>query len=260
MLGLLALPLGLIVLLVTIQKLRPAYRVYRGFTEDIAAVNRTMTRAPVDIEGVVRPAEERLIAPFTRTECIAYEYKVKRYNSSGRSHPWQTVDSGRNAVPFWIGDQTGEVLVDPAGATALLKTNRTFDVQAGEPEPEPIEQFVQANPELISTNQSYDLGVTEIPAAYDRRYIERRLHSGDEAFVRGQTDYDVEVNDTIGVARSLVGDGETTEFLIAADDRGTAVRKLLSADRFWLLLGGTVSIVLFAIGGWTALATLPAAG
>lgn len=235
MFGLLVLAAGVVLLGFSAARLRPAYHVYRGETQDIVEVERM--DGPVELEGTATTVDRTLSAPITGTECLAYEYEVQEYKSSGKSSSWRTVDQGSAAVPFRLEDRTASVVVDAVGAEPVLSTDWRTKVQGGEPEPEPVAEFLAAHADLDSQNRSVDIGITELATGNDRRYYERRLHPDEDAYVLGQTTYDVDARETMRDVSAVVQDGpETPAFVVADEGQEDTAWQLVTDESGWLLL------------------------
>lgn len=104
----------------------PLYRLFTRGTETTAADVRS---GNVIVSGTVVPCEQTLEAPFTGEETVCYRYAVQeRHNSRLFSDDgsWHTVAVGERAVPFYVADETGRVLVDPENASLTLNEVTAF--------------------------------------------------------------------------------------------------------------------------------------
>lgn len=64
-----------------------------------------------------------LVAPMTQGACVWYRLRKYRRDSNNR---WtQTSESSSGHVPFVLDDGSGQVVVDPAGATVKVRTEQT---------------------------------------------------------------------------------------------------------------------------------------
>lgn len=99
----------------------------------------------VEVEGVARGMREALEAEFSKKRVLAHDWRKERKKRGGTD---TTLDSGREAVPFYLEDETGRVAVDAADA----------DLRLGEETVEDDEVF---------------------------RQVEGRIEPGDEVRVRG---------------------------------------------------------------------------
>ncbi|SFB69441.1 E3 Ubiquitin ligase [Halobiforma haloterrestris] len=217
-------------------KLRPAYHVYRGDTDDVVAIERA--EGPVELEGTADRIDATATAPLTGSECLVYEYEVEEYQSSGKNSSWNTVDRGGGGVPFRLEDETASVRVDPAGADLALASEDTIRVDGGEPEPEPIREFLATESDLESENTSLDLKIVEIATGNDRKYHERRLESGEEAYVFGQSRYDVDARERMRDVSAVIEDGPGAPAFVVADaSQEVAARRLAKPGLMWIALG-----------------------
>lgn len=228
-------------------QLRPAYHVYRGETQDIIEVERK--EGPVEIEGTAETAAGTLEAPISGQECLAYEYEVEEYQSSGKNSSWNTVDEGEAATPFRLEDQTASALVDATGAAISLETDDKTRVDGGEEEPPAIREFLDKNADLDSQAGGIDVGPLTLGTGNDRRYREARLHPGDEAYVLGQTDYDVDARESMRDISAVVRDGEEAPaFVVAQGDQNRAARRLFF-DQIWTIVLGLALLIFGLVTG-----------
>lgn len=56
------------------------------------------------------------LAPLTRRPCVWWMFKIERFESSGKSSHWRTINSGTSTVPFLLRDEDHWCVVNPAGA------------------------------------------------------------------------------------------------------------------------------------------------
>jgi hypothetical protein len=236
---------GLVALAIAGAKLRPAYHVYRGETDDVIAVERA--DGPVEVEGTASAIGEPLEAPLTGTPCLAYEYEVEELQSSGKNSSWKTVDEGRAATAFRLEDETASVRVDPAGAELALSTDATARVDGGEAEPERIREFLEHESDLESENTSLDLKVVQIATGNDRKYHERRLEPGGEAYVFGESRYDIDARETMRDVSAVIGDGDATPAFVISDSCQDGAARILAKQQLLWVLGG---IGMLLVGGW----------
>ena len=242
---------GLVALAIGCLKLRPAYHVYRGETDDVVAVERA--EGPVEVAGTATSLGDPLRAPITGTDALAYEYEVEEYRSSGKNSSWKTVDEGQDATAFRLEDATASVRVEPAGAELALSTDTTIEVDGGEPEPGPIREFLAHESDLESENTSLDLKVVELATGNDRRDHERRLEPGVEAYVFGQSSYDVDARETMRDVSAVVSDGDGTPAFVVSNAGQEGTARLLVRRQLPWLAGGLLAI---GVGVWL----LPSSG
>lgn len=176
--------IGLVQLLQASSELRTVYHILRN---DPVAIRELPTRSgPVEIEGTATVADDHdpVESIFSRTPCLAYEYEVEEYKSSGKHSSWQTVDEGNEFVPFVVEDATGEVRVRPENGEFRFEEH-TVRVGGGEEPPERIQQYIAGTEAVDSQNKSLDLLVAELDVGNDQKFTERRLDPGEDVYVYG---------------------------------------------------------------------------
>src|SRR5262245_60877393 len=98
---------------------------YHGFTqlkkkrlmENIPTSKiRSMALGLVEVEGDAEPVA-LLTAPFSKAACVYYQYKVEELRQSRNSRTWVMIHHGNSQdAPFYLHDDTGQVLVNPRGS------------------------------------------------------------------------------------------------------------------------------------------------
>ena len=168
---------------------------------------------PVELEGTVVADSDARSSPFTDTACVAYEYEVQekrtRTQSTGKTTTtqtyWETIASGAEAIPFRLADDTGSVLVDPAGADLRLSAERAISVDGGTEPPERIARYISDDDRVNDQNRSIDLRLFELQTGRDRKFVERRLDVGGPVHVLGHSRYDTTVSREAGQVNAVVG-------------------------------------------------------
>lgn len=144
----------------------------------------------VELAGEARPAGAPVETPFAGEGAVCYEWRVEERREEG----WVTVALDGGGAPFHVDDGSGPVLVDPAGAERRLEAERRVAVPADEAPPERVAAFLRGRDDLGDADR-------------DRRYVERFLPPGAEAYVLGQAKvtFAAEHPDDLVVARERAG-------------------------------------------------------
>lgn len=132
---------------------------------------------------------ETITAPVSQNECVAYLSSINesRWLPNSRRHisrsTTATLALDENTTPFYLTDDTGNILVDPSGMDILLSAptqpflgsdhSTSRELASGESLPEHLQAYEN------------DLGV-ETHASRTRRYNEARIAPGDEVYVLGE--------------------------------------------------------------------------
>ena len=182
----------------------------------------------VEVQGDVDQLEDELLTTeYTDTPAVAHEYKLQVHEEerSGEEGPeWQTVDSGTEAQPFYVTDETGSVAVDPDGATVSLDT------------------------EKISGGSEIDIG--PVDASTSKRH-EGLLAPGDHVHVFGQK-RDAQGDGPDG-ERFYIGDGgETDTFSVSDTTETRTIVRYIGGGLLSLIFG----LAALAVGGFLSLVLL----
>ena len=182
----------------------------------------------VEVQGEVEELEDELLTTkYTDTPAVAHDYRLQVHEddrSGNEGAEWQTVDSGTEAQPFYVTDETGSVAVDPDGAAVSLDT------------------------EKISGGSEIDIG--PVDASTGKKY-EGLLTPGDRVHVFGQKRH--AQGDGPGGERYYIGDGGETDTFSVSDT--TEIRTTMR------YIGGglsrlTLGLAALAVGGFLALVLL----
>lgn len=168
-----------------------------GLFRDVLAMVLTRTarigdirEGRVEVSGTARPAGRALTDPVSGEEAVAYEYEVS-HEEYLKDNPfdwtrlgYRTDADGGAAVPFYVEDESGRVLVDPGdpdhdrvandGAVNLYAT-RDSDVHldAGETGPATLRHLFDGT------------GASEVDTDIARLYETAHVRPGDEVYVLG---------------------------------------------------------------------------
>ena len=235
-------------------RLRPVYHILTN--DPIAVRDLVYHSGPAEIEGTAVPTDSgtTVRAPFTDTACLAYEYEVQEYRSSGQSSYWETLEEGESAAQFLVEDDTGTVQVDPADAE-LHFDSHTTEVPRGEEPPESIARYINQSEAVDAQHdRSLDLVVTELTIGNDQRFVERRLDVDESVHVYGDVERAPAGEWGSGLVDALLTRGEEAGILVISDtsERGTAWR-LAKGPLFWTVAGvGLLApgVTLLGYGVW----------
>lgn len=232
---------------------RMAYRILSTSTSETSELSSGF----VEVKGqIAEAAGENLVSPFGQDECVVADWEVEEWDEHGENEYWVTEAAGVQAVPFYLKDDGGRVLVDfdgsaagnPGDATAVETTGenlirRSIDgeettvevgVSGDDPPPAHIRRFVESHDTVSERSGSITNALDVGNAHGDRRYTESRLAAGDQVYVLGQYD------------------GATDAITVPDDD------PLLIADKSeWKLVGWRAVVALVsALVGLALLATV----
>lgn len=140
------------------------WNIIRLITHTPTSTIRSLAMGFAEIAGTVSNAKKYLQSPFTKQDCVYYDYRIEEERRTKKSVHWVTVKSGTERVPFCVKDKTGEVLVDPSGASFFVhETYNKIHVD--------IPTFV--------------FGIFTGYPNFRRRYIEHALYAKNTVYVLG---------------------------------------------------------------------------
>jgi len=125
----------------------------------ISLIKRMMTDTPqskirsiamgfVKIYGETEKFKEVLKSPLSGTECMYYKVDVQEEhtdheeNGSDRTY-WVTTQSENKAVPFYLKDSTGKVLVDSSGASIYVTVVNEYNSSMGKDPPANVMRYIK---------------------------------------------------------------------------------------------------------------------
>jgi len=118
-----------------------------------AAVGRT------ELHGNARDVGVTYEQPYADGECVYRHWQVEEYTETSNQNndntkEWVVVDSGADVAPFYVEDETGQVLVDTTqGPTFEISEENSYstEVDAGEDPPPEVQSFSTDGPGLSET-------------------------------------------------------------------------------------------------------------
>jgi hypothetical protein len=149
----------------------------RLITDTPTSKIRSLAMGLVELFGQVIPFQNRVFkSPFTNTDCVYYKYTIEELQSSGKNSHWVTIKKDEQKTLFYLKDETGMVLVDPA--SAQIEAKKGFEFQSGfrKDPPGQVLQFLSAH------NLSYEgfLGINKT-----MRYRETIIVPNDTLYIMG---------------------------------------------------------------------------
>jgi hypothetical protein len=151
---------------------------------------RSAAQGYMELSGAANlPEGKPNVAPLSGLPCVWWLFRIEQRRGSGRNQRWETIDHGVSTVPFRLADETGECLVDPAGA----------DVRPGN---EDCWRGTEPWP------RSAPLTGRQLLGWGDYRYTEHRIVAGAHVSVIGdfRTLGGVSVSDVTGEVMALLAD------------------------------------------------------
>jgi hypothetical protein len=189
---------------------------------------RSASQGYVEFEGHAMPAPSRgqQVSPLSGKPCLWWDYKVEqqaRRRGRHESGGWKTIESGTSKVAFLIDDETGQVLVKPAGAITNVCLSRSWYGAAARPAPT-----------LNGIMGGMSLG--------SYRYTERMIIAGEKLYALGryQTEYENGIQE-----HTLSDSNDGRPFLIStkSQERLTAGLKSSAGSSFAAFLASGAGLM-----------------
>lgn len=210
----------------------------------------SMAVGTVELTGRAAAGPEALTAPLTGEDAVLVSYGVREYErGADLEKEWATVETGLAAVPFYLDDGTGRVLVDvPDGVgdrpvTEATEYDLSFETMADE-------EFEGGGSQPASVTRFLEEHTDVEPAPdRERKYVQQTIPVGEELLVFG----DAELADRVDVGFEpesdlvVTRDADTELFLVSDKSEAELTRSLVAAP-ILVVLG-----VLLTVGGlwWT---------
>jgi len=82
---------------------------------------RSASQGYTELVGVAVQQGNPQLAPLSNTLCLWWRYTIEKYQRSGKSSHWATVEKRACSQPFHLQDSTGICAIDPDGADIRCK-------------------------------------------------------------------------------------------------------------------------------------------
>jgi hypothetical protein len=199
---------------------------------------RSLAMGPVEVYGAVVP-DKVFKSQFQNADCVYYKYRIEEYRHSGKSSHWVTIRSGSDGTPFYIKDNTGSVLVDPAQAKISVSNHYEFNSNMGKDPPKQIISFLK-NSDL---NFEGFFGINK-----RMRFTEYLIEPKENLYIFGTADDNPYVKD--GTAKQGVEDimiQKGKNFFYISDKPEKDILRSLTWQMIGGLFGGAVLTVICMI-------------
>ena len=146
---------------------------------------RSVALGLVEVFGKALPTQKPFIAPLTQRECVWCTTTIERYEKHGKSSSWVVVDSNTQLTPFWVKDDTGEILVHPHHAEMSIPNDFRFESGFGRP-PLTSELSAYAKARGIGLGTNFSTPIGNIKVGVPRlHFTEKAIETGQLVYVMG---------------------------------------------------------------------------
>ena len=159
--------------------LRKSYRLLKRarLVEDMPTSKiRSASQGYTELIGVAALQDHPQLAPLSSTLCLWWRYTIEKYQRTGKSSRWSTVEKRASSRPFYLQDTTGICRIDPAGADISTRHHQVW--YGSTRRPIGIPKPAQLNSGFFSLNSAISFG-----SRY--RYTEYLIMEGDPLYTLG---------------------------------------------------------------------------
>jgi len=191
---------------------------------------RSIAMGLVEVYGEALPITKPLKSPLSQTDCVYYMIDIEEYRRQGKNSSWVTVYATQSKDNFYIQDDTGKVLVDPAFAAMDLPADNMSQSSLGKDPSKQIKDFLTKN------NIAYEgvLGVNKT-----MKYTETLITPKDKLYVMGTATTNTRVPPTsINSENIIIKKGDKKSPFYISDSQEKDILKKLNRTVFWLIYGG----------------------
>lgn len=160
---------------------------------------RSASQGFTELVGVAKVHKELLAGPLTGSACLWWKYSIEKYQRSGKSSSWVTIESGVSDKPFYIDDNSGLCLVLPQGTDPSTRHKRQWRGWRRRP--------LSAHPGILpANNDTTGRGLlnalsTDIGFGGRYRYTEYLIKDTDPLYVLGHFQSDASGQRTLSVEK-----------------------------------------------------------
>lgn len=246
---------GGLVLVAIAASNRPRYRALKRADATPAG---EVTGGPVAVSGTVEPAAETLTTPFSETDAVCCQWSIAQYAENHRgSGGWYTTDYGRERTRFYVADDSGRVLVDPADAWLGIAAvngptsptdrraafsgggaDRSLRVEEGEALPDRVAAFCREETRT-------DLGTGLVDR--ETKLSEQTVEPGERVLVVGEADSGQSPD---GYATTVVSGTDPRRSFVASGPAEAVRAELEKSVRRGLGVGAALTVVGAAALAW----------
>ncbi len=210
---------------------------------------RSLAMGLVEIFGKVLPTNEGVVlSPFSNTKCVYYRYLVEEYRQQGKNSNWVTINTGKYLHPFYLKDNTGQVLVDPDDAEISIPLSYEYKSGFGKSTPGTIKTFLSGI--NVSSNTLFGLN-------RNLRYREYFIKPQENLYVIGTAGDNPHMEESSSIKNEediMIQKGNTKQFYFISNKGEKEILKRFKWKIAAGLFGGSIlsliclSIILINLG------------
>jgi len=176
----------------TFFSLRKCHRLFKRsrLIEDMPTSRiRSASQGYSELIGVAELQGNPRLAPLTNTLCLWWRYTIEKYQSSGKSNHWVTVEKRSSEQPFHLKDSTGLCQIDPSGAEISCRHQRIWHGSTRRPTGSIPDITNTSSKDMISM-ASTRISIGGLTFGRRYRYTEHVILEGDPLYTLGHFESD----------------------------------------------------------------------
>ena len=146
---------------------------------------RSASQGYTELVGVASLQGNPQLAPLSSTLCLWWRYTIEKYQSTGKSSHWVTVEKRACNQPFYLKDSTGICQVNPQGAEIRCHHRRSWYGNTRRPI-----THEATNSNARPSNGFLSLATTRLSIGRRYRYTEHLILDGDPLYALGHFETD----------------------------------------------------------------------
>ena len=209
---------------------------------------RSLAMGLVEIHGNVKPFNNQTLkSPFSNKDCVLYEYKIEEYRTSDKHSHWVTRRRGIESVPFYLQDNTGQVLVDPKGAQIDIPRQVQLESGFGRDPPKQVLRYLEV--EQISYENLFGINKR-------MRFTESFVIPNQSLYIMGTADDNPYVKEGTGQKNEediMIQKGKNEKFFYISDKQE---HKVIESLKIKTMLGIAIGGICIVFGIMTLVGTI----
>ena len=199
---------------------------------------RSIAMGLVEVYGDAIPENNGLfITPFSNRQCLYYNYKIQERRGSGKRAHWVTIRQETKINNFYIQDETGKVLLNPAGATVDVPFSFTYSSGLLNDPPAEVKNF------LKNENLSFEgfLGINKT-----MKFEEKAIFPNQKLYVLGEAADNPNVAEGTSkqnVEDILIQKGKNEKFFYISTKSEKEILASMSIKSYLMIGGGILLVV-----------------
>jgi hypothetical protein len=201
----------------------------------------------VELAGKAK-CQEKLTSPITRSACTYYSVVAQYYYHHKKSSGWRTFHSEGSSNKFYLEDDSGKILIDPAGANVsiphdflfqgTLNDKQFFGLLPSNQVDKKVLDYLEANPKAKDATKGM--------SGKQLRFMEYYIAEGDPLYVLGSAEPIEGSTSAVAAENLIVHKNARDKIMMISDSSEKKVLGVLSL-KFYIEIFFGLFMVFFSI-------------